>query len=377
MKMSYFRSFSPLLVVFSTQALADNWEQARNNGQAIVALQSIDNLFNSVQKNSAKKSTVGTSYDWLHLYEGFGLHLPVTFQHHQYSGQPKFDYQQWQIQPAARLFLSSAADFTLYSDWSRDASLSGEEQAEFIDDGQQVHWRKHSVGGTLQLGHAPETQNLTLDIGTSRLTQLVNDERINEHNSNKAHVEYSIRFSENARALLSGEYRDEEIRSIQSQLTEVGAGLLYRWSGNQQFKLVVGTYRRSSEYTQQQNGQFWQVSNDWQLSQQWQLGLSTSRHSVLAQQNKAISQLQTQHQLQLGYQPWQQHQFQFMVSQKTLELEQLQRRRQSLQWQAAWRWHITDDWSLLTSYRYRALELDASSDAVVQNQAVVQVEWRW
>lgn len=377
MKMSYFRSLSPLLVVFSTQALADNWEQARNDGQAKVALQSIDNLFNSAQKISANKSSVGASYDWLRLYEGFGLHLPVSLQHHQYSGQSELDYQQWQVQPSARLFLSSAADFTLYSQWSRDASLAGEEQAEFIDAGQQVHWRTHSVGGTLQLGHAPETQNLTLDIGASRLTQLLNEERINEHNSNKAHVEYSIRFSENARALLSGEYRDEEIRSIQSQLTEVGAGLLYRWTGNQQFKLVAGTFRRSSASTQAQTGQFWQVSNDWQLSQQWQLGLSTSRHSVLAQQSQAISQLQTQHQLQLGYQPWQQHQMQFGVSQKTLELDQSQRRRQSLQWQATWRWYITDDWSLLTSYRYRSLELDTTADAVVQNQAALQLEWQW
>jgi opacity protein-like surface antigen len=377
MKMSYFRSLSPLLVVFSTQSLADNWEQARNEGRASVALQSVDNLFNSEQEISATKGSLGASYDWLGLYEGFGVHTPIAFSQHRYMGQGDLDYQQWQIEPAARLFLSSFADFTLYSHWSADSFLAGEEQAEFIEDGQQVQWRERRVGGTLQFGHAPDTQNLSLDFSASKDNQYLNEQRINEHSSDKVSLEYSVRFSENARALLSAELRHEEIRTIASKLVEVGAGVLYRWTSNQQLKLVAGAFRRDTPAAEDQTGQFWQFNNDWQLTQQWMLSIGTSRHSVLAQQSQAISQLQTQHQLVLNYQPWQQHHLQFGISQKTLELDQLQRRRQSLQWQAGWRWDLTDDWSLATQYRYRSLELDSVADSVVQSVAGFTLEWQW
>lgn len=377
MKMSYFRSLSPLLVVLSTQAFADNWDHARNEGHASVALQSIDNLFNSDQKVSTTKSSLGASYDWLGLYEGYGIHTPVAFSQHSYSGQAGLDYQQWQIQPAARLFLSSAVDITVYSHWSRDSFIAGEEQAEFIDDVQQVQWRERRIGSTLQFGHAPDTQNLSLDISASRNDQYANGQRMNEQSSDKALLEYSVRFSENARALFSAELRNEEIRTIDSKLVEVGAGVLYRWTSNQQLKLVAGAFRRDSSAAEDQTGQFWQFDNDWQLSQQWKLSLGTSRHSVLAQQTQAISQLQTQHQLVLFYQPWQQHRLQFGISQKTLDLEQQQRRRQTLQWQAGWRWGLTDDWSLVTQYRYRSLEQDSMVDAVVQNIAALNLEWQW
>lgn len=377
MKMSYFRILSPLLVVFSAQSLADNWEQARNEGHASVAIQSIDNLFNSDQKTSATKASIGASYDWLGLYEGFGIHTPFSFKQHNYSGQPTLDYQQWQVEPAARLFLSSSADVTVYGSWSRDEFLAGEEQAEFFDDGQQVQWRSRKVGATLQLGHAPETQNLSLDIAAIRVGQWVNNLQINQHSSNKALVEYSLRFSENARALVSGEFRDEEIRTSHSKLVEVGLGVLYRWTSNQQLKFVAGASRRDIPSSDEQTGQFWQFDNQWQLSQQWAVNLGSSRHSVLAQQNQAISQLNTQHRFLLGYQPWQQHQLQFGVTHSTLELEQSQRRRQTLQWQAAWRWSITEDWSLFSQYRYRSLDQDANEQVIVQNVAALNLEWQW
>lgn len=377
MKMSYFRNLSSLLMVVSAHVHADNWEHARSQGQATVAVASVDNLFNSVPKMSSTTSVVAASYDWLGLYEGFGVQTPVSVSQHRYAGFSELNNVQWQAQPAARFFLSDASDLTVFTQLSRHATLAGEEQAEFVEAGRQTEFRQRAAGVSLQIGHAPELQNFSVQLESAYREQHIDQQSINEHRSKSVHAEYSVRIGENMRVLASSEFRDEEIRQDASKLTEAGVGLSYQWTAAQQFRFVAGAYRRSFEELTAQTGQFWQLNNQWDLNDQWQLSFGTSRHSVLSQDNQALSQLQTEHKATIAYRPWQQHQLQLAIAKKTIELEQQAQSRAALQWQSRWLWQVTRDISLTSEYRHRALTNSMLDTDMTQNLALLQLGWQW
>lgn len=377
MKMSYFQRVSPLLLVISTGAIGQDWDKARNNGQVDIAATQIDNLLYTADKTSTTNSSVGVGYDWLGLYEGFGVAMPVSVERNQFSGHSELDHTSYSAAPAVRLFVAPAVDVTLYGSKQHSYAMVGDEQAEFVEHAAQTEFRHHSTGVEVQFGHAPDTQNLTLNIQRQRRHQYLQSQLSNDQQSTGVSAEYSVLVSENSRLLLSSNYQDEQVQRIDTQLKEFGTGMLFRWSGAQQLKLVAGRFVRSTDNANDISGTFWQAANDWQFNEQWALTVSTSRHSELTHAAQSSTQLTTDYAMQLSYRPWQQHAIAVAVVQRKLALEQLHRNRQTMQWNASWRWQATEHWLLATSVQLRALDDSMQASNVRQNKLGVAVTWLW
>lgn len=377
MKMSYFRSVSTLMLCFSAHVVANNWEQERSEGQLGVTAERIDNLFNSVEKTGSTVTSSRFAYDWLGLYEGFGLHTPVRVNHNTFSGQSQLNATSYAVSPALQFFVTPSFEVGVHSVVSRDYLLAGDDNAEFALSNEQSEVRNQLVGVTMQIGHAPDLQNVTLDIYRQKQQRYQLELQQNEQLSSVAQLEYGVLFSENGRFLLSAGYRNEQVQSIDSQLVELGAGMSYRWTGAQEFKAIIGKFRRSQDDQSEQTGQFWQAANSWQLTSEWNLTAASSRHSLLSYALQTVSQLETQHDLTLQYQPWQQHRFALSVQQRRIALEQQARERDTTQWRADWQWRLSDEWQLATSYKFRALDDSQWLQDVQQNVISLGVAWQW
>lgn len=377
MKMSFFRSVSTLMLCFSAHVVANNWEQERSEGQLGVTAERIDNLFNSVEKTGSTVTSSRFAYDWLGLYEGFGLHTPVRVNHNTFSGQSQLNATSYGVSPALQFFVTPSFEVGVHSVVSRDYLLAGDDNAEFALSNEQSEVRNQLVGVTMQIGHAPDLQNVTLDIYRQKQQRYQLELQQNEQLSRVAQLEYGVLFSENGRFLLSAGYRNEQVQSIDSQLVELGAGMSYRWTGAQEFKAIIGKFRRSQDDQSEQTGQFWQAANSWQLTSEWNLTAASSRHSLLSYALQTVSQLETQHELTLQYQPWQQHRFALSVQQRRIALEQQARERDTTQWRADWQWRLSDEWQLATSYKFRALDDSQWLQDVQQNVISLGVAWQW
>lgn len=377
MKMSYFRSVSTLLLCFSAQVVANNWEQERSEGQLGVSAERIDNLFNSVQKTGSTVAFSQLTYDWLGLYEGFGLHTPVRLSHSRYSGQSQLNATSYGVSPALQFFLTPSFELGVHSVYSRDYLLAGDDNAEFALSNDQSELRNQLIGLTMQIGHAPDLQNIKLEITRQKQQRYQLQQQQNEQLSSIAQLEYGVLFSENGRFLLSGGYRSEQVQTIDSRLIEIGAGMSYRWTGAQEFKAIIGQFRRTQDDDTEQTGSFWQAANSWQLTSQWTIIAASSRHSLLSYALQTVSQLETQHDLTVQYQPWQQHRLALSIQQRRIALEQQERERQTTQWRADWQWLLSKDWQLSTSYKFRALDDSQWLQDVQQNVISLGVAWQW
>ncbi len=351
------------------------WECSE--GQLGATAERIDNLFNSVEKTGSTVISSRFAYDWLGLYEGFGLHTPVRVDHNTFSGQSQLNATSYGVSPALQFFVTPSFEVGVHSVLSRDYLLAGDDNAEFALSNEQSEVRNQLVGVTMQIGHAPDLQNVTLDIYRQKQQRYQLELQQNEQLSRVAQLEYGVLFSENGRFLLSAGYRNEQVQSIDSQLVELGAGMSYRWTGAQEFKAIIGKFRRSQDDQSEQTGQFWQAANSWQFTSEWNLTAASSRHSLLSYALQTVSQLETQHELTLQYQPWQQHRFALSVQQRRIALEQQARERDTTQWRADWQWRLSDEWQLATSYKFRALDDSQWLQDVQQNVISLGVAWQW
>jgi hypothetical protein len=382
----YLFAFSALFLGVSSEIAASDWTKAKNEFRTTVGLNHTNNLLMSAeQKESAQHMQVGLQYDWLGLYEGFGVYLPATITSRHYREYSELNDQDYQFSPALKLFLAEAADVTFESQLQRQHLIAGIGSAEFLDPSSETSVRSEQkrLALALQLGRQPDRQNLAFRLGTERnqlqsqhsLGTSANNLLINQLDSDFLRLDYGHRVSENTSILANVEMRQEQQRNVESDIQQVGAGFLQQWSGAQQLRIVVGYFQRESA-AQENSGSFWQIENAWQLSESWQLLLRSERLSVLSYATDSISQQDTTYQAQLLYAFSDPHVLKLQFGRRTSQLDEqlLHRKRQELT--LGWDWQISQDWqSQLSLNHFR--RIDNAQTARSRFEIFWQLSWLW
>ena len=382
----YLFAFSALFLGVSSELAASDWTKAKNEFRTAVGLNQTNNLWIAAeQKQSAQHLELGLQYDWLSLYEGFGVYLPLSITSRHYREHSELNDQDYQFAPAVKFFLAEAADVTVESQLQRQQLIAGIGSAEFLDPSSETSARSEQkrLALALQLGRQPDRQNLALRLGTER-NQLQSEHSaafseqnvlINQLDSDFLRLDYGHRVSENTSMLANVEMRQEQQRDVESDIQQLGAGFLQQWSGAQQLRIVVGYFQRESD-AQKNSGTFWQIENAWQLSESWQFLLRSERLSVLSYATDSLSQQDTTYQAQLHYAISDPHGLKLQVGRRTSQLDEqlLHRKRQELT--LGWDWQISQDWqSQLSLNHYR--RVDNAETARSRHEIFWQLSWLW
>jgi len=346
----YVFAFSTFLLGLGCEASASDWTKTKNDIITAIGIHQTNNLYHVADATeSSQHLQLGLQYDWLGLYEGFGIALPAKITSRHYREQTVLNDQDYVFSPALKLFLTEAADVTFETQWQRQQLLAGSGSAEFLDPAEQQAARDDlkRFALALQLGRQPDRQNLALRVGTERhrlqtlissLPQLQHG-LINELDSDFLQLDYGHRISENTSVLANAHLRKEQQLQIESDLQQIGAGVMQQWSGAQQLRVLAGYFQRDSQGLKN-SGSFWQVENLWQLSQAWQLVLSSHRLSVLSYATNSVSQLDTTHQIKLGYVWSEPHVLTLQAGQRNSRLDGDALHRKRFEYSLGWDWQL-------------------------------------
>jgi hypothetical protein len=382
----YIFALSTLFLGISSASAATDWTKAQNEFRTAVGVNQTNNFYNTVDTTeSAQHLQLGLQYDWLSLYEGFGLYLPAKITSRHYREQSDLNDQDYQFAPELKLFLAEAADVTFESSFQRQQLIAGIGSAEFLDPAIQPAVRNDQkrFALALQLGRQPDRQNLALRLGTeqNRLRSHVNSGSmldnglINQLDSDFLQLDYSHRISENTSILANAELRKEQQLQIDTDLQQIGAGFMQQWAGSQKLRVLGGYFQRDSLGVKN-SGSYWQVENLWQLSDYWQLLLSSHRLSVLSYATNSITQLDTTYQAQLNYRFSDPHLFTFALGRRSsrLDAQLLQRKRQEFTF--GWGWQLNQQWqSQLSLAHFR--QQDSANAERNRNEIFWQLSWLW
>lgn len=386
MSRPYLFALLPLFLGISSAYAATDWTKAKNELRANIGLNQTNNLFNTIDETeSAQHLHLGLQYDWLSLYEGFGIYLPVTITSRHYREHTDLNDQDYVFAPSLKFFLAESADVTFESQIYRQQLIAGTGSAEFLDPVNQASARSEQkrAAVALQLGRQPDRQNLSLRLGTERnqlkvqhgLDLISGNNLINQLDSDFMQLDYGHRISENTSILANAEIRQEQQRQIESDLQQVGAGFLQQWSGSQQLRVLVGYFQRESLGVKNA-GSFWQAENMWKLSDAWQLLLRSQRLSVLSYATNSVSQQDTTYQAQLNYALNQQHLLKFMLGERSSRLDEQSLHRKRQEFSFGWDWQLSQDWqSQLTLLHFK--QEDSSENARNRQEIFWQMSWLW
>ena len=382
----YIFALSTLFLGVSSEVAASDWTKAKNEVRTAIGVNQTNNLFNTSElTESAQHLQFGLQYDWLSLYEGFGLYLPAKITSRHYREHSDLNDQDYQFAPALKLFLAEAADVTFESQLQRQQLLAGIGSAEFLDPSVQPAVRDDlkRFALALQLGRQPDRQNLAVRFGTERNRlqthaspdPLQDNRLLNQLDSDFLKLDYGHRINENTSILANAEVRKEQQLQIDTDLQQVGAGFMQQWSGAQQLRVVAGYFQRDSQGLKN-SGSFWQVENVWQLSHAWQLVLSSHRLSVLSYATNSISQLDTTYQLKLGYALSEPHLLLLQAGKRNSRLDGYLLNRKRLEYSFGWDWQITQYWE--SKLHLAHFEQQDSVDQVRhRNEVFWQLSWLW
>lgn len=380
MKMSYLRCYVTLSLLLPLAAnAAANWEQSQNQLVLATHLHSNSNIFNTAQgQTSARAAELAIQWDWLQLYEGYGVALPLNVSRRNYQTPVADDITLYDAAPELRFFLSEMTDLSLSAQASRKQFLRGDEDAEFLDNDEptlQVDSQRLEAG--IQIGRAPDVQNLLLNLSRSSKEQQSYRRDLQAFDSDAAELRYSHKLNENVAVVLDYALRQEEQNHQATDLSQLGAGLALAWTGNQQLQLVAGRFNRKfADQFERATGNYWQLLNNWQLNQQWQLEISSGRQSVLSAALNSVSQLDTRHQVQLQWKPLQQHQFSIGLQRLRSVLDQGDYQRTRSLIALGWLWQPAQQWQLTLNaervVQSRARQLDRN-----RHELDLGVRWLW
>lgn len=382
----YIFALSALFLGVSSELAASDWTKAKNEFKTTLGVNQTNNLFNTADTTvSAQHLQLGLQYDWLSLYEGFGVYLPAKITSRHYREQSELNDQDYLIAPELKLFLAEAADLTFESRFQRQQLIAGTGSAEFLDPTLQSAARSDQkrFALALQLGRQPDRQNLALRLGTERsrlrsdvpaaAAQL--DPLLNQLDSDFLQLDYGHRISENTSILANAQIRKEQQLQTDTDLQQVGGGFLQQWSGSQQLRVLGGYFQRDSLGIKN-SGTFWQVENLWQLSDAWQLLLSSHRLSVLSYASNSISQLDTTYQAQLSYVFSDPHRFTLLAGRRLSRLDEQQLQRKRLEFSFGWDWQLAQDWQSQLSLAHFRQE-DSTDPTRNRNEIFWQLSWLW
>lgn len=380
MNRSYLVGFLPLLCITSTQLNAADWEKAHNHLSTFFGVQNNDNLFNTSQQMvSDQRLNAGLQWDWLGLFEGFGVQWPLSVERMYYLDTDDLDNTAYKLQPELRLFLSQQTDLAIKANLTKQQYLAGDGAAEFLSQTDRALTEtQQGVQSTVSFGRAPDIQNIQLTLGTELRRQSVQDQSISRLDSDFATLNYSHKFNENIAFVFDASRRQEQQNLLASDINLYGAGISVKWTGQQFFRLTAGRFDRqfALEQLDETSGSYWQLNNLWQLDARWQLELQSGRRSVLSYSAQSISQLDTEHSARLGWQFDQSHQFSAFVSQLTSRLDQTNYRRTRNAVGASWQWQWAQQWQSM-------LNLSKVEQTFAQNpdrdrlEVAAQVSWTW
>lgn len=384
MNMSYLTAFITLFSTVSTQISAAEWERAHHEFSAFTGIQHNNNLFNtSAAQQQDQQLQAGLQWDWLGLYEGYGVQLPVLLRHQQWREQAGLDQTLYQAAPELRLFLNPQTDLSLRALLNKDQVLAGDGIAEFIPAAEQaLVSEQQALFSTLSFGRAPDVQNVQLTVGADRQTQDVATRQYSKLEAVMAAARYSHKINENVALVLDAERRQEEQNQRQTDLNQYGAGVSVQWTGQQHFRLTAGRFQRSfkSQVLQQAaadlSGSYWQLSNLWQLDDRWQLQLTSGRRSALSYSALSISQLETSHQAQLGWQATASHRLTAAMTRQRSELDQNGATRSRTAASLKADWHISQHWH--TQLQLSRVSQQHDEDQKPHRTEVsAEVRWLW
>lgn len=380
MNRSYLARFVPLFIVTSTPAIAADWDKAHNNVVAFFGMQSNNNVFNTAEQRQADvRQTAGVGWDWLGLFEGYGVQLPVQVSRQNYRDTADLAETLYKLQPQMRFFLSAQTDLAIQATLEKDQILAGDGAAEFLQSTDKAFLAEHSgLEATVQFGRAPDTQNLRLTVGTDQRQQRIRDKIYSELDSDSAQGQYSHKLNENIALIVDVASKQENQNRIDSSLLQYGAGISVQWTGQQFFRLTGGRYDRRypSTVLSSVSGSFWQLDNLWQFDERWQLQVQSGRSSVLSYATTSISQLDTHHLLSLRWQYDQSHQFGAEISRLISNLDQDKYYRTRSAVGANWRWQWAQQWHsvLQLSQVRQSQHLQADRNRL---ELAAEVTWSW
>ncbi len=380
MNRSYLVGFAPLFLIASAQSVAADWDQAYNDLSASVGVQSNNNLFNTAnERQSDQIGTAGIRWDWLSLFEGYGLQLPLQISRQQYRDSSDLAQTLYQLQPELRLFLTQQTDLSLQATLRKDQHVAGDSAAEFLSAAERALIAKQTgAQAALSFGRAPDIQNLRVTLGTDRRQQDVRDQRYSTLDSDFAEAQYSHKLNENVALVFDVARRQEQQNQLNTDLNQYGGGLAVQWTGQQFFRLTGGRFSRSYEAGQlaKVTGSYWKLENVWQFDERWQLQLQSGRNSVLSYATSSVSQLDTRHAASVRWQFDQSHQFNAELSQLISRLDQGEYRRTRDAVSAGWRWQWAQQWQSLVQISQVRQRQQQQPDRN-RLELMAEVSWSW
>ena len=379
MRMSYFLGVSTLVSFVSVPAIAQQWEQARSEGHATFSYQAIDNLYLSAAPTlSTHAWHAGVHYDWMDLFEGYALALPVSFERQQFNAESSLNHSDWQVSPAAHLFLDEALELTVRSTLAERSALPGAEANGFYQAEQRLVTRRdRNFELELQIGRAPERHHLQILAGQDHQRQSAENMPQLQIESRKAGLEYALRWNEQSQLLASYQVQWQQRNDVKSDLQEFGFGVASRWGQRQTFKLLAGLSRRDQQGANDQQGHFWHLTNETELSDDWRFDLTSSRHSVISSSASALTQLQTAYAAGVRYRLTDDHQLSVAYQNTLMTLEGQQQQRRFQNWQLAWDWRYSTQWQLHSQWSSQQLADNLLSGLKPQQLLELGIRWSW
>ncbi|TXH96322.1 MAG: hypothetical protein E6Q75_07435 [Rheinheimera sp.] len=380
MNRSYLTGFISLFIVTSAQTSATDWEQAHHEVSTIAGVQSSNNLFNTAAlQQHDQRLYAGLNWDWLGLFEGFGVQWPLQVQRRQYLDNTALDATLYQLQPELRLFLTPHTDLSLQATLNKQQFLAGDAAGEFLSpEAGVLDETQQGMQASLSFGRAPDIQNLQVKIATERRRQKVQDQLYSQQDSDMAAINYSHKVNENVALVLDVARRQEQQNQRDSDVNQYGAGVAVQWTGQQYFRLTGGRFVRSFAGQQLDDtaGSYWQLNNLWQLDSRWQLELQSGRRSVLSYASQSISQLDTEHLAAVRWQYDQSHQFAAQISRLNSRLDQSNYRRTRDAISASWQWQWAQQWCSLLQVSQVQQSREQQPDRN-RLEFTAQVSWAW
>lgn len=380
MNRSYLTGFIPLFIVTSAQISAADWEQAHHDVSTVAGVHSSNNLFNTTaQQTQDQRLYAGLNWDWLGLFEGFGVQLPLQVQRQHYLDQTELNTTLYQLKPELRLFLTPQTDLSLQATLNKQQFLAGDAAAEFLNhDAGALDETQQGFQTAVSFGRAPDTQNLQIKLATEQRRQKVRDQLFSQLVSDMAAVNYSHKLNENVALVLDIARRQEQQNQRDSDLNQYGAGVAVQWTGQQYFRLTAGRFVRSfaGQQLEDSAGSYWQLNNLWQLDGRWQLELQSGRRSVLSYASQSISQLDTEHLAAMHWQYDQSHQFSASLSRLVSRLDQSSYRRTRDAFSASWQWQWAQQWRSLLQVSQVQQSREQQTDRE-RLELSAEVSWAW
>lgn len=380
MNRSYFTGFIPLFIVTSTQVSATEWDNAHNDVGTFFGVQNNNNLFNTgEQQRTDQRLYAGLNWDWLGLFEGFGVQLPARLQRQHYLDVKDLDVTTYQLAPEFRLFLTAQTDLAFKATLEKQQYLAGDGAAEFLPvTAQALNETLQGLQSSISFGRAPDTQNLQLSLGTERRRQKVQQQLLSQLDSDFATFNYSHKLNENVALVLDLTRRQEQQNQADSDLNQYGGGVSIQWTGQQFFRLTAGRFVRSfaGQPLADASGSYWQLNNLWQLDNRWQLELQSSRRSVLSYASQSISQLDTEHLASLHWAYDQSHQFSVVAKKLQSQLDQAIYQRNRTALGASWTWQWAQQWRSLVNIS-QVRQTQAMTADRNRLELTAEVSWAW